>query len=144
MYIHFKRTNPYPSLMMFDAPEGNVCLAMRSRSNTPLQALATLNDPVFVECAQALGRDLAISNGVLEDRLQAAAARCLSRTFAAPEVRILLSLLQSQRVWYGDHPAEADHLVAEYAADGVPNTETAAWLAVARAVLNLDEFVTRE
>ena len=144
MYIHFKRTNPYPSLMMFDAPESNVCLAMRSRSNTPLQALATLNDPVFVECAQALGRDLAISNGVLEDRLQAAAARCLSRTFTAHEVRILLSLLQSQRVWYGDHPAEADHLVAEYAAAGVPNTETAAWLAVARVVLNLDEFVTRE
>ena len=144
LYIHFKRTNPYPSLMMFDAPESNVCLAMRSRSNTPLQALATLNDPVFVECAQALGRDLAISNGVLEDRLQAAATRCLSRTFVNHEVRILLSLLKSQQAWYGEHPAEADRLVGNYAADGVPNAETAAWLAVARAVLNLDEFVTRE
>ncbi|MBI85905.1 MAG: hypothetical protein CMJ81_22135 [Planctomycetaceae bacterium] len=144
MYIHFKRTNPYPSLMMFDAPESNVCLAQRNRSNTPLQALVTLNDPVFVECAQALGRDLAISDGTPEERIQVAAARCLLRTFVAREVRVLLSLLQSQRIWYGDHPAEADHLVAGYAADEVANTETAAWLAVARAVLNLDEFVTRE
>ena len=59
LYIHFKRTNPYPTLLMFDGPESNVCQAMRNRSNTPLQALATLNDPVFVEAALALGRTLA-------------------------------------------------------------------------------------
>ena len=144
MYIHFKRTNPYPSLIMFDSPESNVCLGMRNRSNTPLQALTTLNDLVFVECAQALGRDLAVSSGPPAERLQIAGTRCLSRTFAAAEVEILMSLFESELSWYREHPAEAKRSVGDYPAAGVPNAVTAAWLAVARAILNLDEFVTRE
>jgi hypothetical protein len=56
MYVHFRRSNPFPSLVMFDAPEGTNCTAFRNRSSTPLQALTALNDPVFLANAQALGR----------------------------------------------------------------------------------------
>jgi hypothetical protein len=63
MYIWFQRTSPYPMLMTFDAPDSNVCCVRRERSNTPLQALTMLNDAVFVECARALGRQLAARDG---------------------------------------------------------------------------------
>src|SRR3974377_752866 len=56
IYTRWRRNLPYPSLVTFDAPERNVCSSRRMRTNTPLQALVTLNDPVFVECAQALAR----------------------------------------------------------------------------------------
>ena len=55
LYIFFQRTVPYPMLMTFDAPDSNATCTRRERSNTPLQALTLLNDPVFFECAQALG-----------------------------------------------------------------------------------------
>ena len=117
---------------------------MRNRSNTPLQALATLNDPVLVECAQALGRDLALLSETPAERFQVAGARCLSREFSNDEVSVLLSLFASQLTWFRQHPTEAQELVGEYAAPGVSDTVTAAWIAVSRAILNLDELLTRE
>lgn len=144
LYIHFKRTNPYPTLLMFDGPESNVCQAMRNRSNTPLQALATLNDPVFVECAQALGQTLADQDGAESSRLAALCRRCLTRSPEPREIETLLTLLQSERLWYQDHPHEARELTGSYLSETVDSHETAAWIAVARTVLNLDEFVTRE
>lgn len=144
MYIHFKRTNPYPSLLMFDGPESNVCQAIRNRSNTPLQALVTLNDPVFVECARALGRDLAIASGDHFRRLDRLGQRTLSRRFTRQETHILESLFEAEHKWYRDHSREAEQAVGEYATASSDNAATAAWTAVARAILNLDEFVTRE
>ena len=144
LYIHFKRTNPYPTLLMFDGPESNVCQAMRNRSNTPLQALATLNDPVFVECAQALGQRLASMESTDEDRLKFLSMRCLARVFEPRENAALLKLLNDERNWYHSHPAAAGKLVGQYSTDSKHNHETAAWIIIARTVLNLDEFVTRE
>jgi hypothetical protein len=144
LYIYFKRTNPYPSLTVFDSPESNLCLAKRNRSNTPLQALTTLNDPVFVECAQALGQVLARQPAGTESRIQFAARKCLSRTFQPEEVRALLTLYQAEKTWYGQHPDEAVKLIGDYKDKNVPPREAAAWVAVARTILNLDEFVTRE
>jgi hypothetical protein len=144
LYIHFKRTNPYPTLLMFDGPESNVCQAMRNRSNTPLQALAMLNDPVFVECAQALGRTLANMQSADEDRLKFLSMQCLARVPEPRENAALLKLLNNERNWYHNQPAEAGKLVGEYATEAEHNHETAAWIAIARTVLNLDEFVTRE
>lgn len=143
LYIHFKRTNPYPTLLMFDGPESNVCEAMRTRSNTPLQALATLNDPVFVECAQALGATLAQMQTADTERLDWLAGRTLARSMQLHERKALLKLLQQEREWYRDHPDAAKEFVGEYSSAST-EIETAAWAAVARAVLNLDEFVTRE
>ena len=144
LYIHFKRTNPYPTLLMFDGPESNVCQAMRNRSNTPLQALATLNDPVFVECAQALGRRLADMQSADEDRLRFLSMRCLGRVSEPRENAALLELLNMERNWYHSHPAAAGKLVGQYSTDSEHNHEIAAWIIIARTVLNLDEFVTRE
>ena len=144
MYIHFKRTNPYPSLLMFDGPESNVCQAIRNRSNTPLQALVTLNDPVFVECAQALGRDMAIASGSRSRRLDQMGRRAISRRFTRQETRILLSLFEAEHKWYREHSQEAEQVLGEFSARESDNATTAAWVAVARAILNLDEFVTRE
>ena len=144
LYIHFKRTNPYPTLVMFDGPESNVCQAMRNRSNTPLQALATLNDPVFVECAQSLGRTLASRQIADRDRLSFLCMLCLVRNPEARESNALLKLLTAERHWYREHPNDAVKIVGDYSADPIENYETAAWIMVARTVLNLDEFVTRE
>ena len=154
LYVHFKRTNPYPSLIMFDGPESNVCLAKRNRSNTPLQALTTLNDPVFVECAQALGRTLAnapLANSPIdgtgadaETRIRRAGRSCLTRALDSREVGELIRLLESERGWYAEHPEAATQLVGRYSNQGIPDSETAAWITVARTILNLDEFITRE
>lgn len=146
LYIHFKRTNPYPTLIMFDGPESNVCQASRNRSNTPLQALATLNDPVFVECAQALGQNIAQTKKSDDIALQDLARHCFSREFETREIRTLSKLLRSEREWYRAHPAEAEDLIGNQGkgTDSVHRSETAAWISVARAVLNLDEFITRE
>lgn len=144
MYTHFKRTNPYPTLLMFDGPESNVCQAMRNRSNTPLQALAMLNDPVFVECAQALGQKLASIDAEPKWQIEYAGKRCLSRKLESREVATLMKLFEEERDWYAENPDEANAIVGEYASDGTPNAQAAALIAVARTILNLDEFVTRE
>jgi hypothetical protein len=117
---------------------------MRNRSNTPLQALATLNDPVFVECAQALGHSLARTQAPDESRLEILGTRCLSRIPGPREVGALLQLLNAERSWYREHPDAAAGFVNEYSAHPIEDHETGAWIAVARTVLNLDEFVTRE
>ena len=144
MYIHFKRTNPYPTLLMFDGPESNVCQAMRNRSNTPLQALATLNDPAFMECAQALGLQLSRIDASDDDRLRHLAMRTVARPFADREQQSLTKLLEAERSWYGGKSDQAVALCGEYADEAVGVSEIAAWICVARSVLNLDEFVCRE
>lgn len=144
MYIFFKRTNPYPSLTIFDSPESNLCQAKRNRSNTPLQALTTLNDPVFVECARAMGQLLARKRADHDSRIQFAARKCLSRSLSPAEVKTLLDLFEAEKTWYGEHSEDAIQLVGEYGTSNLANSEAAAWVAVARTILNLDEFVTRE
>ena len=144
LYVHFKRTNPYPSLIMFDASESNVCLAKRNRSNTPLQALTTLNDPVFVECAQALGRTLCAMSGDDSLRLRHAGRTCLGRNFTARESDELARLVAAERAWFSIRPADAAALVGDHVVEGEGNGETAAWITIARTILNLDEFITRE
>lgn len=149
MYIHFKRTNPYPSLIMFDNPEGNVCIAERTRSNTPLQSLVTLNDPVFVECAQALGFNLWTqeqkqNQPAIQAGLLSAGKKCFSRDFNDSELATLTSLFEEELQWYQAHEQEAQAFVGDYSTENKPVARLAAWVAVARAILNLDEFITRE
>jgi len=145
LYIHLKRTNPYPSLIAFDAPEGNVCTAMRHRSNTPLQALTMLNDPVFVECAQALSRRILEQGpGETAGRIRLAGRICLSRELSTHEAETLAQLYEQERDAYAQSPALAKDFVGEYAVAGQPEAESAAWTAVARTIMNSDQFVTRE
>ena len=143
LYIWFQRTSPYPSLMNFDAPDSNVCCVRRERSNTPLQALTLLNDAVFVECAQALGKRLATEGGELDARLTLGWKLCLGREPAPEELTRLRKLHDDLKAICASKPAEAAKLLSKGrpAGDAV---ETAVWIVLARALLNLDEFVTRE
>ncbi|HMP60684.1 MAG TPA: PSD1 and planctomycete cytochrome C domain-containing protein [Gemmatales bacterium] len=145
MYIWFQRTSPYPMLVAFDAPESNVCTVKRERTNTPLQALTLLNDVVFVEAAQALGRRLLHElPGADQDRarLERLYRLTLARLPTEREVELLTDLLADMRRLAREAPEVAK--LAGTVPASVEPAEAAAWVALARAVLNLDEFIMRE
>ncbi len=134
MYIFFKRTVPYPMLMTFDAPDATVSCSRRERSNTPLQALTLLNDPVFFECAQALGVEAA-QQFVEKPReaIHMIFRRCLGRPPVEDELNYLAAA----------HDEVLQLMEGEETVAGGEN-RSAAMTAVARIVMNLDEFVTRD
>lgn len=147
LYIWFQRTSPYPMLISFDAPESNVCAAKRERTNTPLQALTLLNDVVFVEAAQAFGRRLLREEpgqGPEADlaRITLAMRICLARPPTAAEQKTLSRLLADFRSLASQSPDPS--ALSGPALPGVTPQEQAAWVAFARALMNLDEFITRE
>ena len=144
LYTYLKRTSPYATFTTFDAPSGENCVVRRERSNTPLQALTILNDPVFVEVAQALGRRVIESNASdPTERARMLFRWCLSREPSPDESSDLLQFYQAQlaRLQQGQLDAKAI-APADSAPDRLP--ELAAWTLVGRAILNLDEFVTKE
>jgi hypothetical protein len=133
-------------LMTFDTPDSNLSCVRRERSNTPLQALTLLNDAVFVECAQALGRRLIADRPAADpaERVRHAVRLCLGREPSSEEAEILGELYDNLLRACRAKPDEAAQLVGKFAPAGADPAEAAAWVALARAVLNLDEFVTRE
>jgi hypothetical protein len=143
LYIHFQRTTPYPQLMNFDAPNGNLACTRRERTDTPLQALNLLNDPVFFEAAQALAfRVVGQASGPpFAGRLQYAFQLTLAREPTARESERLAK-------YYDDTRSKLDEaaITALFPnrIEGVPQAETAAWVELSRVLLNLDEFITRE
>lgn len=145
MYVFFQRTVPYPQLVEFDAPDGNATCTRRERSNTPLQALTLLNDPVFVECARALGLRLVQSPSPSpEARVRLAFRRCVSREPTAAEAGRLQRLYTEMLALCKTDRGAAAKLAGKELPAGVDAAEAAAWITVARTVLNLDEFITRE
>jgi mono/diheme cytochrome c family protein len=145
LYTWFQRTSPYPMLLTFDAPESNVCAVKRERSNTPLQALTLLNDQAFVEFAQGLAARILRRHptATFDERLRHAFQVCLGREPDGDERRTLGSLYHGLRA-QPLSDAEAAKLAGMAAVEGSPPREAAAWVALARVILNLDEFVTRE
>jgi hypothetical protein len=132
-------------LMTFDAPDSNVCCVRRERSNTPLQALTLLNDAVFVECAQALGRRLVTEYpGGTPGRIRHAFRLCLAREPSATELSRLEQLFEELLQTCQANSEAAAKLAGPAKPAGKDLAETAAWVALARTILNLDEFVTRE
>jgi hypothetical protein len=143
LYTFAKRTAPFAMAITFDAPSGEACVARREVSNTPLQALTLLNDTAFVEAAQALGRQLAAAPGTTDAKARDLFRRCLVRPPTADELKLVVGFYVAQRKRFADTAAELAELSA--GADVVqPLVERAAWTAAARAVLNLDEMVTKE
>ena len=140
MYTFFKRTSPYPDLVTFDCPDANVANVRRSVSNTPLQALTTLNAQTFAEAALALAKNCLTQKETAEPTDETRVGRlfetCLLRRPEEGETVGLLSLLGSARAAFQSEPAAARKL------GGTP--ELAAWTTVARVVLNTDEFITRD
>jgi hypothetical protein len=147
LYTWWQRAFPQPSLVAFDAPSREECVADRVRSNVPQQALALLNDPTYVEAARSFAARILKQGGTTtEARLRWAYARALSRAPNAEEVRVLTSLLGRARKEFAQRPEGARRLVATGQAPlpkDLPAVELAAWTQVARAILNLPELITR-
>ena len=143
LYTFWRRTSLYPSMAAFDAPNREVCSIRRSRTNTPMQALVTLNDPVFVEAAQALGRMTLKREGSLRDRLRFLLRRCLVREPKVREIDRLSSLYEEVERDYRTRPQAAQNLAENPigpAPNGAGKAELAAWTVVANVALNLDEI----
>jgi hypothetical protein len=142
IYTFRYRSVPYPALQAFDTPNGDTSCVRRTRSNTPLQALTSLNEPLFVECAQALATKTLKEGGAGDaERLAYAFRRCVGRAPSAKEQTVLLDFVKKQKERLGAAPDRIKELVG---AKNDPTPEQAAWTAAARILLNLDETITRE
>jgi hypothetical protein len=151
LYVFRYRSVPYPALQAFDAPNGDFACVRRTRSNTPLQALTTLNEPVFLDCARALALRTVREGGATEaDRLTFAFRRCIARTPTERESSVLLGLLAQQAQRFAKDGAKPWELAVADPAHppelppSVSAPQLAAWTAVSRVLLNLDETITKE
>lgn len=146
IYVFLRRTALYPTFLIFDAPGREVCSVHRPRTNTPLQALATLNDPVFVEAAGGLARRvLTEATGGVKDKATFAFRVCLARPPMTGEVEALVTLYEKALARFEKDPKAAASLVrhAHQEASGRDVQHLAAWMIVANVLLNLDETLTR-
>jgi hypothetical protein len=146
VYVVWKRAAPYPSFVNFDATARLTCKLKRNRSNTPLQALTLLNDPVYVEAASALARRVVDepSAATIDERLRQAFRLCLARAPRTEEVALLRRLFDAQLAASQNDPQSARTLAAELdLPKGLTPSEFAAWYVVAAALLNLDETITK-
>ncbi len=140
LYTFTKRTAPYAMFNTFDGPSGELCIAQREVSNSPLQALTVLNDIVFLEAAQAIGRNVSAQAGTDEARIENLVRRFFSRPSNPEERTALLTFLQAQRQRIKDRQIDAATLAGPGEGDA---PERAAWTALARALFNLDEALTK-
>ena len=162
IYTVWKRSSPYPSFMNFDAPARTACTVRRSRSNTPLQALTLLNDPVYVEAALALAQRVLAERplATTEERIRHAFRLCLARAASETEMAALRGLFEQEKNAFTADPAAArevggkitapptrlsamEKTAARSVAAETDAAELAAWHAVATALLNLDEMITK-
>ena len=144
LYTFLRRSSPYPSLVTFDAPSREQCTARRVRTNTPLQALTTLNDPVFVEAARALaGRMIDEGGSVTKDRIAHGHRLCTSRRPTEADLGSLEAFYERERSRFGREPGKAAELLAADAGRPEP-LERAALTMVANVLLSLDASLTRE
>jgi hypothetical protein len=145
LYTFVFRSSPYPALTTFDVPRPDVTCTRRIRSNTPLQALTLANGQVSFEMAQGLAKRVLSEGGHADDvgRMRRAFSLCLARSPQAGELEGLVKFLKDQEaVFAADKDGAAK--VSPKDLKGVEPAKAAAWVAVARVLLNLDEFITRE
>lgn len=145
MYTFFKRSVPYPDLMIFDCPDASVAATQRTPSNTPLQALTTLNSETSLEAARGLAARLLSQQPQADESLVQSAFRiCLTRPPSPKESARLVEVLREHRYWYDNHPDDAKAMMEglELVADNSPNAATV--VATANVIMNLDEFITRD
>lgn len=146
IYTTWRRSNPYPSMATFDAPNREVCTLRRNRTNTPLQALVTLNDPVYVEAAQALGRLMLQHEGPLSNQISYGFQRCLLRSPTTSELDSLLALYNESRDQLSADPESATKLASDPLGPLPPELNVlaaAAMTLVGNVLLNLDEMVLK-
>lgn len=140
IYTRWRRSNPYPSMSAFDAPNREVCIVKRDRTNTPLQALVTLNDPVYLEAAMGLGHRMNQVDGSVEDKLIQGFRLCLIRPPEPDEIKALNELYQDVVKTFTEDPAAAKQLIAfDFGFEKVDPIELASLTVVGNVLLNLDE-----
>jgi hypothetical protein len=146
IYTEWRRSLPYPSMDAFDAPSREVCTIQRSRTNTPLQALVTMNDPVYVEAAQALARRLAASGATPSERAAFGFRLCLSREPQPQELDRLVKLYENAYGEYAKNAEQARKMATEPLGAAPPEADLAdlaAWTIVSNVLLNLDEALMK-
>jgi hypothetical protein len=144
LYTRWRRNAPYPSATTFDAPERTTCNVRRIRTNTPLQALVTLNDPVFVEAAQGLARRIASHEGTPRQKVEHAFKLCLTRQPREAEAARLVALYEQAKQKLAKTPAKATDLATvPLGPTAMDHVELAAWTVVGNVLLNLDETLAR-
>jgi hypothetical protein len=147
LYTFWRRSMPHPAMTTFDAPTREFCVVKRTRSNTPLQALVLLNDPQYIEAAQALARRI-MSSGSKDvyERVAYAFRLCLGRRPTRKESERLVALYAREMSNFSEHPVSAANM-ATSESSAAPVTmgvsELAAWTVVANVLLNLDEMITK-
>ena len=151
LYTFRRRSTPYPMLQTFDVPNGDSSCVRRQRSNSPLQALTSLNEPIFVECAQNLARQTLERGGTSDAERISYAFRCaVSRPPTADEKQELIALLEKQRQRLMDGQLKPNEIATGVAGApvnlpaGVTPNQLAAYTVVSRVLLNLDETITKE
>jgi len=147
MYTYWKRQSPPPNMLIFDAPTREYCVVRRLRTNTPLQALALMNDPQFVEASRGLGyRMMTEASEDPRKRIAYAFRLATSRQPSSEEVQVLLDIYKEQLAKFYKDKETAEKLlsVGAYKPDKeVDSAELAAWTTIASMILNLDETITK-
>ena len=147
LYVFWRRTVPYPSMAAFDAPSREICAIKRVRTNTPLQSFVTMNDPVYVEAAQALARRIVREGGTdVAARARYALQLCQCRPARPEQVSPLVSLHDDELARYRKDREAAMSLATEPIGPlppGMDPADLAAWTAVANVLLNLDSVLTK-
>jgi hypothetical protein len=148
IYTQWRRSNPYPSMATFDAPSREVCVLKRDRTNTPLQALVTLNDPVYIEAAQGLARRVLLheADQAPDDtsRLSRMFQLVLTRKPSDAEIQSMHKLLQASREDLKDRADQAMKLATEPIGripEQLSPQELASWVLIGNVLMNLDEFL---
>ncbi|MFN7842052.1 MAG: DUF1553 domain-containing protein [Pirellula sp.] len=149
LYTQWRRSNPYPSMATFDAPNREVCVLKRDRTNTPLQALVTLNDPVYIEAAQGLARRVVLHelpDGSIEEQMTRIFEHAVSRVPTQREIESLSTLFEQLTSDLKASPDQAMKLATDPIGALPTNADLnrmAAWTAICNVVLNLDEFLMK-
>jgi mono/diheme cytochrome c family protein len=144
LYTFIRRSSPYPSLVAFDAPSREACSVRRVSSNTPLQALVTLNDPVFVEAARALAARAAVEGGATApERIAYAYRLCATRRPAPADLEALVAFHDREKARFAAVPGRARALLAA-PGPGPDDSDGAALTMVANVLLSMDATLTRE
>jgi len=145
LYTFRYRSVPYPMLQAFDAPNGDFACVRRPKSNTPLQALTLLNEPIALDCARSLAA-LALKDGGATDadRISFAFRRCVARKPTAEEHDVLSGLLKKQAERFAAGEADPKELIGPQPDGGAEASRLASWTVLARVLLNLDETITKE
>jgi hypothetical protein len=145
LYTFWRRSSPYPSLLTFDAAGREICVSRRIRTNTPLQALVTLNDTVYLAAARGLAYKMEKSGGTPEDKLRKGYELAVFKSPSAAKLAVIKDLYIKANKYYTENPTEVTAFLGERDnAEAPDQAHTAALTVVANAIMNLDEFVMKE